>query len=155
MDRPYYLIASTRSPEGVSEGDMPPQVVPVEEVIRCLVGKERIYAFAERTPYRRWIEPGDWICFYAIAKGIVAHARVASRPEKKDHPAVHDPLTHSWVFRLSDVQVYTERPVVLDAKLRSRLDAFKGRSAHARWAWFVRRVRLVTEHDFRILTRQE
>ena len=142
-ERPYYVITTTTSAEDV----------PAEEIIKTLVGKERIYAFGEKTHHRKDVKPGDWICFYATDRGIVAHAKVASIPEREEHRAVHDPLSYPWVFRLSDIKVYTEHPVVVDAQLRGRLDAFKGRSSGQHWSWFVQRTRLVTEHDFRILTR--
>lgn len=60
-----------------------------DEVIESLVGKEHIYAFGERTPGRRNIKHGDFICFYSSGKGVVAHAQVASKPEYKMHPKVH------------------------------------------------------------------
>ena len=142
-ERPYYII----TPTGPSE-DM-----PAEEVVKTLVGRERIYALGERTPHRREVRPGDWICFYAARKGVVAHARVASIPERKQHPAVLEPLSFPWVFGLSDVRLYTEHPVVLDAQLRARLDMFGGRPPCRHWHWLVQGTRLVTEHDFRILTR--
>lgn len=53
-----------------------------EEVIQTLVGQEQIYAFGERTPGRKHLKPEDWICFYATGKGVVAHAKVLTRPEK-------------------------------------------------------------------------
>ena len=57
-------------------------VQTAEEVIQTLVGDEGVYAFGERTPGRNQIKPGDWMCFYAIGKGVVAHAQVSSAPEK-------------------------------------------------------------------------
>jgi hypothetical protein len=54
-----------------------------EERVRILVGQERIYAFGDRTPGRKHLRPGDWICFYANAKDVVAHAKAASLPERK------------------------------------------------------------------------
>jgi hypothetical protein len=152
-ERPYYIITPTKSAEDLSAEDIPLKVVSPEEVIKTLVGKERIYAFGEKTHHRKEVEPGDWICFYASGMGIVAHAKVASIPQKKEHPSVHHPEQYPWVFHLSHIKVYTECPVVLDAQLRDRLDAYKGRSSGQRWSWFVQRTRLVTEHDFRILTR--
>jgi len=145
IGRANYIITPTKSEEDVS----------AEEIIKTLVGKERIYAFGERTPCRKDLKPGDWICFYATTVGIVAHAKVASLPEKKQHPSVHHPEDYPWVFRLNDVKVYTENPVVVDAELRSRLDTFKDRAPDKHWAWFVQATRWVTEHDFHILTRQE
>jgi hypothetical protein len=53
-----------------------------EEGIQTLVGQEKIYASGERTPGRKHIKPGDWICFYATTKGVMAHARITMKAEK-------------------------------------------------------------------------
>jgi hypothetical protein len=37
-----------------------------EECIQSLVGREHIYAFGDRTPGRKHLKPGDWICFYEL-----------------------------------------------------------------------------------------
>jgi len=140
-----YLITPTRSEDEV----------PAEDKIKDLVGKEQVYAFGDRTPGRRDLKPGDWICFYATTTGVVAHARVVSTPERKRHPGLRNPERYPWVFRLSDVKVYTENPVVVDAELRSRLDAFKGRTPGKQWAWFVQATHVVTQRDFLILTGQQ
>lgn len=124
-----------------------------DQVISTLVGQEKVFAFGDRTPGRSRLKPGDWICFYAQGKGIVAHAKVASRPQKEFHPKVRDPERHPWLFRLSDVSLYVENPVMIDADMRSRLDAFRGRDPSKGWAWFVQTTRRLTEHDFRMLVR--
>ncbi len=126
-----------------------------EQVINTLVGQERIYAFGERTPGRKRLKPGDWICFYATGGGVVAHAKVASAPEKKPHPRVRHPERYPWVFRLEKVSSYLNQLIVIDATARSRLDAFRGRDPSKSWAWFVQATRNITEHDFGILTRQQ
>ncbi|MBI4302700.1 MAG: EVE domain-containing protein, partial [Chloroflexi bacterium] len=67
-------------PEISEEGDAAYWLTPVkadkaetaEEVIQTLVGRERVYAFGERTPGRKHLKAGDWICFYATGKGVVA-----------------------------------------------------------------------------------
>jgi len=125
-----------------------------EECIRTLVGEERIYAFGERTPGRKHLKPGDWICFYATGKGVVAHARVASAPEKKPHPKVLHSEKYPWVFRVDKAELYLDQPVIIDAPARSRLDAFQGRDPNAPWAWFVQATRKITKNDFEILTRK-
>lgn len=125
-----------------------------EEVIDTLVGRERIYAFGDRTPGRRHIKPGDRICFYASGTGVVAHATVASVPKQQSHPRVRDPAKYPWVFAVDSARLYLERPVVLDADLRAKLDAFRSRDSFKSWAWFVQATRRITEHDFRLLTRQ-
>lgn len=126
-----------------------------DRCIQRLVGEEKIYAFGERTPGRRHIKPGDWICFYSTGKGIVAHAQIASRPEYRKHPQVHNPERYPWVFSVKNVHIYLEDPVVIDASLRSKLDAFKKSDLNKAWAWFVQATRKITEHDFKLLTRVE
>jgi len=126
-----------------------------EETIRSLVGEERIYAFGERTPGRRHLKPGDWICFYAQGSGVVAHAKVVSEPKKKRHPKVKDPERYPWVFRLADTSLYLEKPIIIDAALRSQLDAFGDKDLSKAWAWFVQATRKLTKHDFEILTREQ
>ena len=126
-----------------------------EETIEKLVGKEHIYAFGENTPGRKRVKPGDWICFYANGNGVVAHAKVASLPEHKPHKAVRDSSRFPWVFRLSDSTLYINKPIVIDAELRSRLEEFKGRDPKKSWAWYVQGTGTVTEHDFQILTAME
>jgi hypothetical protein len=125
-----------------------------EEVIQRLVEKEQIYAFGERTPGRKHIKPGDWICFYASGKGVVAHARVTSRPEELVHPAVRHPDRYRWVFHLDNPHLYLDAPVVIDTGLRERLEAFEGRDPTKPWAWFVQATNKISEHDFDTLTRR-
>jgi hypothetical protein len=125
-----------------------------EECIEKLVGRGRIYAFGERTPGRKRIKPGDWVCFYATQNGVVAHARVASFPERHPHPEVVQPDKYPWVFRLEGETLYLDSPTVIDGPLRQRLDAFTGRDPDKPWAWFVQWTKEITKHDFDILTRQ-
>jgi len=123
-----------------------------EEIIESLVDKEGIYAFGERTPGRKHIKPGDGICFYATGNGVIAHGKVASYPEKKPNPTVHDPERYPWVFKLEDVKIYLESQIVIDAALRAKLDAFEGRDPNISWAWFVQATRKISAHDFEMLT---
>lgn len=125
-----------------------------EECVRILADENGIYAFGQRTPGRKRIKPGDWLCFYATGTGVVAHARVASRPEHMHHPAVLNPEQFPWVFQVDSVSLYLDRPVAIDLDLRKRLDRFSGRKASGHWAWFVQATHRVSENDFRRLTRQ-
>ena len=125
-----------------------------EEVIQTLVGQERVYAFGERTPGRKHLKPGDWICFYATTKGIVAHAEVVSMPERKPHVRVRHSEKYPWVFRLEGTQLYLDAPIVLDTVVRSQLDAFRDRDPNKTWAWFVQATRRISARDFSILTRR-
>jgi hypothetical protein len=126
-----------------------------EEVVQTLVGEAHIYAFGNRTPGRKQLKPGDWICFNATGKGVIGHARVASVPEEKRDRRVRHPEKYPWVFRLDHVSLHLDRPRVIDAALRSRLDAFQKRDPNAPWAWFVQGTKRITEHDFEILAREQ
>lgn len=121
-----------------------------EEVIQVLVGEKSFYAFGDRTPGRKHLKPGDWICFYATGNGVVAHARVVTAPRKE----VRHSERYPWVFELDSTQLYLDNPVVIDAGLRRQLDTFEGRDPNKAWAWFVQATRRITKHDFDILTRQ-
>ena len=124
-----------------------------EEVIEDLVGKKGIYAFGERTPGRKHLKPGDGICFYATGNGVIAHAKVASSPERKPNPEVRDPERYPWVFKLEGIKIHLDKPTVIDAALRAKLDAFEGRDPNTSWAWFVQATRKISAHDFEILAR--
>lgn len=126
-----------------------------EEVIESLVGKEKIYAFGDRTPGRKHLQEGDYICFYATGKGVVAHAQVATSPEHKHHPKVRQPEKYPWVFSVKNVQLYLEEPIVIDASLRTQLDVFRNRDPNKAWAWFVQATRNIRQDDFQHLTRRK
>jgi hypothetical protein len=125
-----------------------------ENTIKLLVGKEHIYAFGEGTPGRKQIKPGDWICFYATGKGIIAHAKIISRPENKPHHSLRHPDKYPWTFQLDNAVLYPDAPVVISAEARSSLDAFRGRDPNKPWAWFVQATHKLTEHDFSVLVRR-
>lgn len=110
------------------------------------------WAFSDRTPGRKRIKPGDYICFYAQGVGVVAKAKVASLPEERTHPLVKHPERYKWMFRLSEIEKFLDSPVVIDSKLRSQLEYFKDRNPEAPWAWFVQTTRPISEHDFELLT---
>jgi len=124
-----------------------------EEEIRTLVGDHKVYAFGERTAGRRLLAPGDWICFYATQTGVVGYAQVASAPARQPHRAILHPEEYPWTFALTGPQLYVEEPVVIDAELRGRLNAFDKKNPEQGWAWFVQATHRVTKHDFDLLTR--
>lgn len=125
-----------------------------EDTIKLLVGKEHIYAFGEGTPGRKLIKPGDWICFYATGKGVIAHAKIVSKPENKPHSSLRHPDKYPWTFRLDNVVLYPDTPVVISAAARNSLDAFQGRDPNTPWAWFVQATHKLTEHDFNLLIKR-
>jgi hypothetical protein len=126
-----------------------------EQCVARLVGREHMYAFGERTPGRKHLKPGDWICFYATTKGVVAHAMVASRPEKRPDARVRQGERFPWTFCLEKVVLYTTDPVIVDGDMRGQLDAFKDHDLRQSWAWFVQATHRLSEHDFRLLTRDQ
>ena len=125
-----------------------------EQCIQRLVGQENIYAISERTPGRKEIKSGDWICFYANTKGIIAHAKVISNPEQKKHKEIRNSDKYSFVFNLKETGLYIDDPVIIDAGIRTSLDAFQGKDPIKRWAWFVQCTHKISKHDFSILTRK-
>ena len=131
------------------------QEVSAEDEIVKLVGRDRAYAFGERTPGRSHMKPGDLICFYATTKGVVAHARLDSAPTRQVHPHVRHPDKYPWVVALRDIKVYVNDPLVIDSTVRAELEEFQGRDLAAPWAWFVQATRKLSVHDFQRLTRQE
>jgi hypothetical protein len=115
------------------------------------------YVFGDATPGRKRLKPGDRICFYESGVGVIADAEVASVPERKPPAAkgVGKNLDKfPWSFQLANPRFFFDQPVVLDADLRSKLDAFLGRDPTQPWSWFVQGTKLVTEHDFAVLTGQ-
>jgi hypothetical protein len=120
-----------------------------EGVIRDLVGKQQKYAFGENNPGRSKLKGGDWICFYASGNGVVAYAKAKSSAEMKPEVVSGYP----WVFDLESVTLLLDKPVIIDADLRSRLEVFQKReNPNAPWAWFVQATRKVTQKDFDQLT---
>jgi len=124
-----------------------------EECVDTLVRKNKVYAFGQRTPGRKQIKEDDMICFYATGKGVIAHAQVKSRPENKPHPVVTKPEKYPWTFKVGNEKLYYDNPIVIDSKLRSKLDEFEGRDPEKPWAWFVQATRKLTQHDFELLTK--
>lgn len=97
------------------------------------------------------VESGDRICFYVTGcVGVIADARVASEPHPEDDPRITYDDMFPMVVDLDEVRSHTP-PVVVDSGLRERLDAFAGRTSGLPWSWFVRTMRTVSEHDFKLL----
>jgi hypothetical protein len=110
------------------------------------------YVFGERTAGRRRLKLGDRLCLYETLVGVVAEAEVASEPEHRTLPYVRHPEKFPWAFQVKNPRYFFDKPIVIDAALRSQLDAFNARAPSGSWGWFVQATRLVTAHDFRLLT---
>jgi hypothetical protein len=124
-----------------------------EECIKRLVGEMHFYAFGERAAGRQLMKAGHRIAFYATTKGVVAHATLASAPQKKPRPDGTTVDDFPWVCTLKDASLYLGQPVAIDAKLRLELKAFEGKKPDQSWAWFVQATHRITSHDFDKLTR--
>ena len=124
------------------------------ECVQNLVGKHSIFAFSENAPGRKHMKPGDMICFYAAATGVVGHAELASAPERKIDERVLFAEDYPWVCDLAKPLLNLDQPVVIDPDLRSRLEAFEGRDPSGAWSWFVQCTHRLSEHDFKALTRE-
>ena len=124
-----------------------------QETIINILDKRKIYAFGERTPGRKKIKSGDMICFYETGNGIIAHAEVRSKPIYEPNEAVKNPDLYPYTFKVANVQLYLNQPVIIDESLRRELDAFKDKDPSKIWAWFVQSTRQITKSDFEKLTK--
>jgi hypothetical protein len=123
-----------------------------QEVVENYVGKRQIYAFSDKTLAKNRMKVKDWICFYAGQQGVIAHAEVATSPQRRLDPSIRNPATYPWVINLSSVEIYPHRRVVINAALRSTLDAFQNKDPKKHWAWLVQTTREISKNDFKRLT---
>lgn len=113
------------------------------------------YVFSDKTPGRKRLKPGDRLCFYESSVGVVAEAEVASVPERRP-PTVAGVVKSldkfPWSFQLTNPRFFFDSPIVIDADLRSKLDAFAKRDPSQSWSWFVQGTKIVSAQDFALLT---
>lgn len=109
------------------------------------------FAFSHTNPMVDTLASGDLICFYAKGSGIVARAEVASAPERVRIPGATYPDKFDWAFRLRGIKTFFQTPVSLSVELRSSLEGLRGTPSDY-WGWFVRAPRIVSKHDFDLLT---
>jgi hypothetical protein len=125
------------------------EIKPGEETIKTLVAEKKIFGLGPRTPGRVTLKPNDWVCFYVTGKGVVAHARAASRPEK--HPELVS-VFYPFAFHLDSISTYLSNPIAIDTRKRVELDAFKEAKSKGSWGWFVTTTHRISKHDFELLT---
>lgn len=123
----------------------------VEDTLRLLLD-QGYYVFSERTKGLKGLQPTDQICFYKTEAGVVAEATASGLPENRVPDFVPDANRFRWSVRVERVRYFFNDPIPIDADLRSRLDAFRGKDLSRAWAWFVQGARPVTRHDFELLT---
>jgi hypothetical protein len=116
--------------------------------INTLIGEHKIFAT------RHQLAKDDWICLYAAKMGIVGYARIATIPEMKRDPVLFQTQKELWAFQLQDITLFVQSPVIPNEKIRGSLDAYKGRKTGGNWGWFFQATRKISEHDFKILTKQ-
>jgi hypothetical protein len=140
---PLYLMTPVKDEPGAT----------VRETLESLLG-QGVYVFGDRTPGRAKIQVGDRICFYSSGVGVVADAEITSAAELRGVHFAKDAARFPWAFSVGDVRYYFDSPVVIDAALRSRLDAFvkHGHDPNGFWSFLVQGTRYVTAHDFAVLT---
>lgn len=121
-----------------------------KEMTNTYIKDRKIFAFRQGDAGRNIIKPGDLACFYAYNIGIVAHAEIETYADKK---APEDYASYLWICKLKDPEVYYENPIELDLDLRRKLDAFKGTTNIKNWGWFVSKNHVITDHDFKLITK--
>ena len=123
-------------------------------ILNQLVKDRKIFAFGETTRGRLAIKGGDWVCFYAVRRGIVGHAVLTSSVYRLQNPVIRAMGEYPWAVDLGQISLYLDNPVVIDVDLRKKLDAFKDKPVVGKWSWIVQATHRVSEHDFKCLTRQ-
>lgn len=121
------------------------------DAVRDLLGQGR-WAIGTQAPERGSIREGDHVCIYVGRVGIVADATATGAPARGSVSSVRDLTRYPWVIGLRDVRCYFDTPIVVDAALRAKLDAFAHRDDSRPWGWFVKRGHVVSDRDFAILT---
>ncbi len=111
------------------------------------------YLFAENTPGRKRMTPGDQLCFYLKRIGVAAHAELGE-PVKYPPRELNEFIRAKFncPFRVHSSHIYFDNPVALDLELRCTLDAFNERNPK-HWQWFVQMTHEVTARDFALITR--
>jgi hypothetical protein len=123
-------------------------------ILKTLLGNGW-FILSDRTYHRKNLQAGDWICFYMKSKGIVAKACVTSVPRREPLPFQIPQLeqeNYSWSFKVDKVEFYLEKPIVLNERIRAKLECFRGKDPKRSWAWFVQSTRAISEADFHVLT---
>lgn len=138
---PLFLIVSVRDDEEAT----------AERTIRSLLD-QGWYVLGPHAPYRERIVAGTRLCIYVKGRGVVAEASAAGPVEERQIPFARKAGRFPYAFSIGAVRYFFDKPIVIDALLRSRLDAFRNKNPMGRWAHLVQVPRSLTKHDFDILT---
>lgn len=114
------------------------------------------YLLGDSTPGRKQMSVGDKICYHLKGEGVAAEATVASAPTKHVPPEIQSYSygKFSWSLRIHSSRLFLDKPIVIDAALRERLEAFHDRDLTnpKSWVWFVQMTHKISQKDFRLLT---
>ncbi len=124
-----------------------------QELARRLMVQNKLWAFPKRAKNIEKLRPGDYVCIFAAGIGVIAHARIKTKPEyNPNHQKVRNSDEFPWIVQLEDVHFYPDQPVVVKDIL-SELDMAKVLTNQREWGVLVRGFKFITEHDFKLLTR--
>jgi len=134
-----YWLSSIKS-------DTPEKTV---ERAKKLFSEHKIFAF---TGLIAAVTKGDFVCIYAAKIGMVCGAKVSSTPEFTKNPELFNTQVPLWTFKLEDVRLFIDKPIVPNIEVRKKMDAYRGKSIERNWGWLFQGIRKISEHDFHILT---
>ena len=98
-----------------------------ETTIRRSLLDQGWYVLAETTPGRTFIKAGDRICFYVRGVGVVAEATATTSVTERHVAFARRHGAYPFAFGVGRVRDFFKQPIVIDATLRSRLEAFVDR----------------------------
>lgn len=141
----YWLLPARPADDGAP---------PVEELHRWL--DAGMWGLGRSTAGRKKMKEGDRVCFYGTGVGVVAWARLTEPCDElvtaEEWPEPTPMEREVFKVPLKDVQWLPE-PIAVDERLRSKLDAFRGKSSSI-WSWFVQSTSKLSQRDFNLLVGQ-
>lgn len=81
-----------------------------EQLLASVIVERRVLGICHEGSLHEDGAPGDWVCFFVPAKGIVGHAQLASIVDH-GRAVIRNADRFSRIYRLADVEVY-EEPIV-------------------------------------------
>ena len=81
-----------------------------EQLLASVIVERRVLGICHEGVLHDDGAPGDWVCFFVPARGIVGHAQLASVVDD-GVPVIRNADRFSRIYRLADVEVY-EEPIV-------------------------------------------
>jgi hypothetical protein len=88
----------------------PNDMATPEQLLAAVIVERRVLGICHDRLLHDDSAPGDWVCFFVPARGIVGHAQLASIVDD-GVPVIRNADRFSRIYRLADVEVY-EEPIV-------------------------------------------